>query len=108
MNPNLQGLIDRLEDAEREHQRRLNSHNWITKTNRQIRRQYLAHRSFSHGHDERQAAEGVSLAERAWLGWTQLKWRIEIALAHMRDQEDRNLLQNRNQLKFGAPSAPSI
>src|SRR5579863_3940433 len=80
MNPGLDALLRRLEIADREHQSRLNSDIRQTKTNRWIRRQYLAHRSFSHANDARQAADGASLAERAWLAWTTLRWKIEIAL----------------------------
>jgi hypothetical protein len=108
MNSDLEGLIHRLETAEQEHQQRLDSDARATKTNWWIRRQYLAHRSFSHANDERQAADGALVGERAWLAWTTLRWKIEIALARMRDKQDRELLQNRNRSKFGSPAVPPI
>lgn len=108
MESNLEKLIRRLQSAEPEHSRRLSSASRKPITNWSIRRGFLSHRSASHSLDRARVLGGTPVDERAWLGWTTLRWIIEIALTRMRDPTDRKLLQNHNESKFGSPSVPSI
>jgi hypothetical protein len=108
VEPGLQGLVRRLQSAEPDHLRRLDWAVRHPKTNWSIRRGFLSHRSLSHSLERGRLIGGTPIGERAWSGWTTLRWIIEIALSRMRDPLDRKLLEDRNQSKFRFPAVPSI
>jgi hypothetical protein len=108
MKVSWQEIIRRMELGEVGHQERLLQASSDPKTPWWTRRDYILHRPMAHSADLTYVNDGTPVQGRARLGWHSRRCAIELAIARLRDPEDRRLLENRNQSKFGSPTVPSI
>ncbi len=103
-----QAVVKRLEAAEPKFQALVRRASQTPRTNWWVRRNYIMHRPTIHSVHLGHLREGVPIQGQVWIGWYAQRHSIELALAQMKDQTSRSLLENRNQHVFGSPAAPSV
>ena len=73
-----------------------------------VRRNYFGHRSVANAIDLRLSQDGAPLSYRARQLWNGRCLAREVSLASMKDQEDRKVLEARNEWKFGGRVVPEF
>lgn len=101
-------IIDRYEKAEAKHLAFLLRAAQDRKTTWWVRRQYFMHLGVTHSTILEFLDDGVPIEGRARIGWHRHRRSFELAIAQLRDETDRRLLEDRNQHIFDAPAVPSI
>jgi len=103
-----QGVLERLEEADFKFQALVLRAAAEPRTTWWVRRSYVAHRTSTHNGYLANLRDGAPLEGLARLGWHSRRWAIEMAVAQLRDEVDRELLHNRNRSVFGDDVVPSV